>query len=60
MYQDERARFKDWLKERQKHFDEVNASAADIAYFALRAGFPEIIVREWESHMRWVNTGHAT
>lgn len=53
MFELERAAFKVWLSERQKHFDEVNALPSDIAYFALQDGFSESLVREWEQARRW-------
>ncbi len=53
MFEDERASFKKWLVERQKHFEEINASPADIANIALQFGFTRIVVREWEAHKRW-------
>ncbi len=53
MFELERAAFKVWIDDRQKHFNEINALPADIAYLALEAGFPEVVVREWESRKRW-------
>lgn len=53
MFQEERAKFKRWLADRQAHFDEINADPHDIADIAIQVGFSRIIVREWESHKRW-------
>lgn len=55
----DRARFNQWLAERQRHFDDVNASPADIASLALTSGFSEPIVRQWEQHKRWEESGAA-
>ncbi len=54
MFELERAAFKLWLDERQKHFNEVNALPSDIAYLAIQAGHSEIIVREWEMKQQWL------
>lgn len=53
------ATFKKWIADRQRHFDEVNASPADIASIALQEGFPEPIVRQWEQHAHWENIGRS-
>jgi hypothetical protein len=48
MFEAERAAFKEWLRLRQRHFNEVDAAPSDIAELAIMDGFPEIVVREWE------------
>jgi hypothetical protein len=52
--------FKDWLAARQRHFDEVNASPADIADLAIKDGFPEPLIRQWQQHKRWENMGNVS
>lgn len=52
--------FKDWLAARQSHFDEVNATPADIAHLAIQDGFSEVLLNQWQQHKRWENMGKAS
>ncbi len=49
-----------WLAERQKHFNEVSASPADIAQLALQDGFSKALVSQWEQHQRWESLGKSS
>ncbi len=40
--------FKQWLAQRQRHFDEQNIPPKDIATLALKHGFSRSSVRQWE------------
>lgn len=53
MFENEREDFKAWLASRQQHFDEQSISPDQIATLALEHGFPEAVVRQWQTSARF-------
>lgn len=57
---DDFTQFKNWLAERQKHFNDIAATPAEIADLAIEAGFPLYIVRLWQSGESFRRVGEAS